>query len=713
MNYPLAYLLAAFSLSAIIIFALAAWRRPSRLFLLLAALGVSAHAQSSAGIIDPSRAINWSTAGVVGGIPDATWTQCGSTIAAGASAATIQTAINNCGTNQYVLLGAGTFNLSTGLTLKSNMVLRGAGSNQTILLFTGSTGCWYGGAAICLSQDYYTYNNDGNYSYPGQVQAANWTAGYTSGTTSITVASVGSNGILNGQYIYLNQANDTAPTSNLFNCDIASTCAIEGGSPGQTIGGVDYSQLQIVKVTAGCATKCTGAGPFTLTITPGLYGSNWSSSKNPYTWWSSSEIQNAGVENLEVNGLNTGLSDNGANIGIMNGANCWISGVASLYGSRAHFWIWQGAHNTIQNSYMFKTYNAQSQSYGVEEDLSSDNLVVNNITQQVVAPLMGGSMFGNSFAYNYLIDDYQTASANCEYLVTMAHDAGAEFNLYESNFGEGNDLDDVHGSSGLNTMFRNQFTGYELGKSCETVGIQIDPYNRDENVVGNVLGTPGITQYYSDVSNPTQGAEEEWTVFIINQPHGSIAADPVVGTTLLRWGNYDNVTGAARWCGNATDTGWKTTCNSTSEIPTVGVGTISFANAVPTIGDTVAGMVGLPYSFIFATKPTWWPSGKTWPPIGPDVTGGNLGQCVGGTYASLFATSSSQCTGGTFSASANAGHAYSLPAMDCFFSSGGVPDGSGNAINFNASSCYGSQGSTGTGPPSPGGLSGTIVPQQP
>jgi hypothetical protein len=397
---------------------------------------------------------------------------------------------------------------------------------------------------------------------------------------------------------------------------------------------------------------------------------------------------------------------------MMNAANCWISNVASLYGSRAHFWIWQGTHNTIQNTYMYKTYDAQSQSYGVEEDASSDNLVVNNITQQVVAPLMGGSMFGNTFAYNYMIYDYQTASANCMYLVTMAHDAAAEYNLYEGNFAEGNDLDDVHGSSGLNTMFRNQFTGYESGKSCETVSIQIDPYNRDESIVGNVLGTPGVTQYYDDIHNPTQGAEEEYTVYILDQPHGSIGADSVVAQTLLRWGNYDNVTGAARWCGNSSDTGWKTTCGSASEVPTGGVGSPSYANAVPTLGDTGAGQGALPSSFAFSSKPSWWPTAKPWPPIGPDVTGGNIGQCVGGTYASLFATQSSQCTGGTFSASANAGHAYSLPAMDCFLSSGGVPDGSGSAISFNGTACYGSTGTTGgTGPAVPTALSGSAVPK--
>src|SRR6266705_1044556 len=97
------------------------------------------YGQLWSGILNPTRAIDWTQAGVQGGIPSATWTQCGSTIAAGASAATINTVIQNCTANHFVLLGPGTFNLSSGITFasKDNVVLRGAGADQTFLIFTG------------------------------------------------------------------------------------------------------------------------------------------------------------------------------------------------------------------------------------------------------------------------------------------------------------------------------------------------------------------------------------------------------------------------------------------------------------------------------------------------------------------------------------------------------------------------------------------------
>src|SRR5262249_34895123 len=40
----------------------------------------------------------------------------------------IQAAIDNCPANQVVLLGAGTFNITATIQVKSNVVLRGAGS---------------------------------------------------------------------------------------------------------------------------------------------------------------------------------------------------------------------------------------------------------------------------------------------------------------------------------------------------------------------------------------------------------------------------------------------------------------------------------------------------------------------------------------------------------------------------------------------------------
>src|SRR5438093_8006920 len=100
-----------------------------------------AQAQPWSGIIDPSRAIDWSGAGVPGGIPT-NRTQCGSTVAPTNDITVINNALAACGANQYVLLGAGVFNLSSGINVTvNNTTLRGASPNLTILKFTASGGC--------------------------------------------------------------------------------------------------------------------------------------------------------------------------------------------------------------------------------------------------------------------------------------------------------------------------------------------------------------------------------------------------------------------------------------------------------------------------------------------------------------------------------------------------------------------------------------------
>jgi len=90
-----------------------------------------ARAQAWSGIINTTRAVDWSTAGVQGGIPT-NRTQCGSTIAPySGSGSTIASAINACAPSTYVLLGPGTFTLSSGICITaSNVTLRGSGRTR-------------------------------------------------------------------------------------------------------------------------------------------------------------------------------------------------------------------------------------------------------------------------------------------------------------------------------------------------------------------------------------------------------------------------------------------------------------------------------------------------------------------------------------------------------------------------------------------------------
>ena len=590
-------------------------------------------AQSWSGILDTKRAIDWSQAGVVGGIPSASWTQCGSTIAAGASAATINTAIQTCGTNKYVLLGAGTFNLSTGIVMKSNVVLRGMGADQTFLVFTGKNGCSGLDAVVCFAggdgSDYYANSK----MQPGGSNAATWTSGYAKGTTQIVLNNIGSNGISVGKYIYLDQAEDTAPTSGFFVCERTSAnCSDEGGAgdPGRIVSGVARQQVQIVKVT-GCSPSCTNGSTFT--ISPGLYAPNYASAYSPGAWWPVAMIGNAGIENLSVDATNSGGS---ANVVFYNAANVWVIGTRQIRActcNRSIIQMWAATHATIQNNYFYGT-SGQSQNYGVETYIAADSLVVNNIFQHVVAPLMVHTATGMVYAYNFAInnpyDDGRSPQYHWMIGMSVGHSGGVMYNLWEGNIGQQLGADAVHGNTVMNTVFRNYMKGSDPNRIDNTSAILLESYNRYWNVVGNVLGTPGYTTSYS---------AESAGVYWLGNGRGNVPSDSVVATTMMRWGNYDTVNATVRWL--------------SSEVPT----------SAPTYPNSVPPSQALPASFYYAAKPSWWPAAKAWPPIGPDVTGGNI--------ANL------------------AGHAYTNPAHDCYTNvMKGPAGGTGSVLSFNPSACY-------------------------
>jgi len=658
---------------------------------ILFAVGSYSHAQLWSGVLAPSRGVDWSSTspGVVGGIPSGGWTQCGSTISAGASAAAINSAIASCSASHFVLLGPGTFNLTTGIIMKPSIALRGSGPDSTFLVFSGGNPCGGEGGQVCFMDSNGYYYGSTSVA-PGGANSATFcgtaTSGacnntYTQGATTIQVSGIGSTGIANGQYIYLDQVDDkpgscSSLASGLIVADVSSPsdgCSLEAGSPGRcstgpggsACTGTDRNLIQIVKVVSGCSSACGGAGPFSVTITPGLYGKKWSGTQSPGAWWSANNMQNSGVENLSIDSTAVGTNTESA-IYFNNAFNCWVSNVRSISPNRNHVWFWQSAHITVQNSYFFGTQNAASQSYGVESFIGSDNLVFNNVFQQVTAPIMLGPSLGSVFAYNFSIHDTYYTAAWMQQAFAYRHDAGALYNLSEGNIGSGYWEDVFHGTGGANTEFRNYAVGWESGKTEETVPIQLFAYNRIENVIGNVLGCNNTTSSYpGNCGSPyhttyqtSNGVGQAASIFDLNAGNSEnttiVLADSYVTTSLMRWGNYDVVNKASRFVSGEVPSGLSD----------------GYANPVPSTQT-------LPPSFWMATQPSWWKI--AWPAIGPDVTGGNV-PGVGG-------------------------HAYLIPAASCYLTTmGGPPDGSGSVLTFNANGCY----SAGNPPLPPTGLAAVV-----
>ncbi len=271
-----------------------------------------------------------------------------------------------------------------------------------------------------------------------------------------------------------------------------------------------------------------------------------------------------------------------------------------------------------------------------------------------------GPTSNSVFAYNF--------STGIEGVTSNTHDEGDMMNLYEGNVWGGSWTDHTHGTHFLLTWFRNAMIGtkYEPGAGNINATFQFEGNNRFMNVVGNVLGGfSGITGYEANLEpTSTCGSTVIFDLGAAGCNSGTVlTTDTNVKRTLMRWANWDSVTNATRYCSPG-DPGFSSApCSSTSEVPT-GITNFPNADPYPSVGHA------LPASFYLSAKPSWWPSGKPWPAIGPDVTGGNI-TSVGG-------------------------HAYTNPAADCYLTTmGGPTNGSGNPLsNFNAATCYASNSPT-------------------
>jgi hypothetical protein len=408
-------------------------------------------------------------------------------------------------------------------------------------------------------------------------------------------------------------------------------------------------------------------------------------------------VQNSGVENITLDGS---AISGGSNVGMYDCYQCWVKNVRSEHGGRNHVDLYQSSQDVVRDSYFYGSQGSGADSYAVEFEESSGALIENNIFQQVTTPIMFGQGSGHVIGYNFNIDvNYGGCSGTCGNGAYASHNSGSEMNLFEGNNFFGIWGDDAWGSSDQNTAFRNMLPGWQNGKSLSTVPISIRSLVRGINVVGNIMGQPGYHTVYQSAATSTSaysGGPEANSVYGlglsgIDSCAGTVTCDPKVPSTLMRWGNYDVVTSGVKW-------------DSTEASPTA----VPYVNANFSSSYFSSLAHTLPASLYYNSEPSWWGT-MAWPPIGPDVSSGNVGLCSGGTYAGAQATSSGQCTGGSLT-TAWASHVTANPAQNCFLNVlHGPPDGTGSVLSFDAGQCYVSSGSTsGTGPGSPIGLTALV-----
>ena len=434
----------------------------------------------------------------------------------------------------------------------------------------------------------------------------------------------------------------------------------------------------------------------TVTLNHPLMHPNWAAGQAPQAWWGSSTITNTGVEDvlLDVSAVSASC------VSINTAYKVWAKGIACSTANFLHVMPSVVSNLEVRDSYFYWTKNAGTESYGIgSAGQVGNSLFENNIEQGIVDPLsVDGSCAGCVFAYNFSVNQYDYAST---FLFTSSnmHTAGSDYILQEGNIGSGISQDTIHGPHFMNTFFRNDWNGYESNNGTmpyqNTVPVVVGAFSRYNNYLANVLGTAGYhTVYQCSPASPLQtvcsayggypGYLHIWDLgwshsfqldYNNNPPEPN---DLLTAGSLLRYGNYDVVSGAVQ--------------QNSSEVPTTDP---NFPNAVPS-GAFPASF----YNGVTTAHPncgtglSFWknPATGTCPPfpgIGPDVSGGDIGMCTSGTYQWSRALSAGQCAGGTFAATTNGGYGYANPAMRCYLNQmAGPPDGTGGLLSFNRAACY-------------------------
>ena len=410
------------------------------------------------------------------GIPQRT-TVC-ATLSPGAD---IQAAINACPAGQVVQLAAGTFSVSSTITLNKGVVLRGAGyqggptgttiakngGGTVIAIGTGRDSTCYGGTGYALTQD---------------------------GAKEATTLSVGS-------------AAANFAAGDLALVDVVDDSTVQQGdcSYYKRVSGRSASQRVEIKAVDGASGTLTLSSPLHWKFPAG----------SPYlaqiTKANGTTIKWAGIEHLRIQG-GTNNSYNGAMAGgidISNAAYCWVKDVQTD-GTIG------GMHVTLTGAYrcvVRDSFIHHSANYGFGTDCygivlrcgSADNLVENNIVRWMNKPILfNASGGGNVVAYNYADNSWATP-AGWQEMNIDCHCAFPHMELMEGNYAPHVGASTTHGNAGYLTYFRNYSSSFfappaVYGSTATQIqnitALQFNGGDIGMNVVGNVLGMAGVSTVY-------------------------------------------------------------------------------------------------------------------------------------------------------------------------------------------------------------------------
>lgn len=527
-------------------------------------------------IIPSARRIDWTYAGIPGGIP--TYTKYATEVDAqtyggGNIDATshIQGLLDSCAQDYYVYAPAGTYRIDGTLIIRSRKMLKGAGQGVTTLtkggtsnvplVYLGNGGIW---DDVSGSPD------------PRVISSA-------VKNSSLVTLEATPTGITTGDLMILTQVN----SGDVTNYGYDGSQQTNGGSQGIT--GLPWG---VGTRSLGQFIEISGISGNDLSTTFPLH---WTSDINLTPWAYHVPVgdvtSKAGLENLTV----TQPSAIASHLIWLYGARqCWVKDVEISNVWADAIWGYFALQCEFSRNYVHTPVSGfgNSAAYGIVLSMYCTNcLVEDNILSYIgIAGIENhGGSSGNVMGYNFFYDLHYSSDSYLAGGVHACHGAHPKMNLWEGNVANKGAADYIWGSSSHNTYFRNYFRGWQsdtqtICNSC----VQVSKKQYYYNIVGNVLGTSGKPTMYQVAPNGDGYTPPEYVsyttkvIYMIGVDwQGAGAHDSGVEPTLLRHGNYDYVNNGIIWDS-------------------------SIANHT------------IPNSLYLTGKPTWWGT-EPWPPIGPDL----------------------------------------------------------------------------------------------
>jgi hypothetical protein len=510
------------------------------------------------GIIPDGRRIDWTNAGVPGGIP-ARSTTCAilsqsSTIAD--YGPIIERAIENCPPDQVILLNPGTFPIQSSIlfadssqTFHSRITIRGSGPERTVLVPSAT---FSARAVFDLGEDDPT----------------------TLGATVVGGATKGSTQLL---------------LSTTTGLNVGSMIKIDRDDDPSLVHSTDGKNRHI-----GQLVMITSIDRDTITLSSPLF---WDFTANPQLTLFPSVLTFVGIEDLAIDHASE-VSGYGFSLDQCYG--CWVLNVTTIKPPGYHLIAFNSLNCEIRDSFQ-----DDSRDYGQDRAgilLYENNTafkIENNIFYRTFPGVqLSNSSSANVIAYNYGTDVRVDPTWNMA-APDFDDNAGAHdmMNLYEGNVGVMFMSEGSNGSGSHATLFRNHFTAtqptYPTGNRQ---AISLKRWSYEYNVVGNVLGLaswPSDGLYEIEVDDYAYSIATIYQLGYPNIGNNSFMSgdgvtppglDSMVKGTLLRHGNFDFDHATTVWD--------------------------------PAIQDRT-----LPASLLYRAPPSFWPTATPWPPIGPDVSG--------------------------------------------------------------------------------------------